>query len=93
MRVFGRCRVLANLHKCIITLQSPNKLLKILSHERYLVIEFLIDMDDLWFTASTTLPIIEADHIMSSGWTITKVDTDGRVSPFIYPELTAKATA
>jgi hypothetical protein len=43
-------------------------------------------VDDAWFAIDSTFAVVEAEHVMPSGWAVREVQADRRVAPVLDPK-------
>ena len=79
--------------KFAIILKPLNKRFEVLRHNSDFVIAFLVDVNDLRLSTGTALSIVKAKHVVACGRTISKVDTDWRVTPLLNPKASVKFAA
>jgi len=76
-----------------VVLQAADERLEGLRNDHYLIIPFLVDVNDLRFPNWPAGPVVQTQHVMTSGWAVCKVNADVWVAPLLDPELTPNLAA
>ena len=72
--------------------KPSNKQLEVVGYVRNFVIEFFIDVNHARLARLAAITIVETEHIVARRKTVSKIDTDCRVSQLAAAKCAAEST-